>query len=65
MECEPGTQRVRTHRSSKVNGDEEFLLALISFLWGGIHRRSLGLREIGAQLSASTHEWGKLAEAGH
>ena len=40
----------RTHRGSKVNRDEDFLLAVISFLWRGIHSRSLGLRRIGAQL---------------
>ena len=46
--------RVRTHRSSEVNRNEKFLLALISFHWSGIHSRSPGLSEIGAQLPAST-----------
>ncbi len=40
------TQRVRTHRSSDVNRDEEFLLALVSFAWRGIRSQSLRLREI-------------------
>ena len=48
----PSVRCVRTHRSSDVNRDEEFLLALVSFPWRGIHRRSLGLREI---LTASAH----------
>jgi len=52
---EPAARGARTHCGSEVNRDEEFLLALVSFLWRGIHRRSgPGLREIGAQLSAST-----------
>ena len=35
---EPAAQRVRTHGSSELDRDEEFLLALVSFLWRGIHR---------------------------
>ena len=35
-------QRVRTHRSSEVNRDYKFLLALVSFLWRGIHSQRLG-----------------------
>ena len=60
---EPGTRRVRTHRCSEVDGDEELLLALISFLWSGIHSRSLGLREIGAQFACfdtPVRSWPKL-----
>ena len=53
----PSVRCVRTHRSSDVNRDEEFLLALVSFPWRGIHRRrSLGPREI---LTASAHLDGK------
>ena len=48
----PSARRVRTHRSSEVNGDEDFLLALVSFSWRGIHSRSLGLSEIGAELDS-------------
>ena len=50
----PGVRRVRTHRSSDVNRNEELLLALVFFPWRGIHTRSLGSREISAQLPAST-----------
>ena len=41
-----GVRRVLTHRSSDVNRDDEFLLALVFFSWRGIHDRSLGPREI-------------------
>ena len=39
-------RRVRTHRSSDVNRDEEFLLAVVSFVWKDVHSQSLRLREI-------------------
>ena len=44
-------RRVRTHRSSEVDRDEEFFLALVS--WRIIHSQSLGLTSWGALHTAS------------
>ena len=44
---------VRTQRSSEVNRDEEFLHALVSFLWRGIHSQRLGLTSWRASWTAS------------
>jgi len=58
----PGDRCVRTHRSSEVNRDEEFLLALVSFPLRGIHCWCLDQREIGAQLPASTTRGAKAVD---
>ena len=51
--------RARTHRGSEINRDEDLLLAMVSFLWRGIHSRSQGpreIREIDAQLLGHIRE---------
>ena len=54
---EPAAWRLRTRRSSEVNGDDKFLLASVYFLWTGRHRQSgRGLREIGVEPSVSTYK---------